>query len=880
MTQAIAWDPTAPFSLSLCPLPTASSDSTNNVPEEKVDQDPTNKATPLSILLSHDGTGIHPIETTCLLSLLESRDAYLQSKEKDATALSIRYRRSLCECLMELQPHPNPNTTDMDTKDHNVDNYESLALIYAMMHLTEIYLLPTKKNGRRIVDKLDDMAGSLTANTIRYLRTHHCSYDVNSPAVVELLEMDQPEYYVPSTIIDEPLFVGPFREPYYNLVLHLINLGQLSNAWGVLTRHSSCRRAEEEALRGEAISKEGEGWSLLRAILLSAPLPGGRGEEDDSGLVGEDEEDGDDGEEVDLEANDLLMPEVPRSSYCLWEAHPKAANLQRAERLRNKCLGLGVDPLAEDVQVYPEVYSENVALNVFYAWQRTAKSHMVPNRIGGYQCGALFTRFPQLEQICGVLLGHTISSGDWAEMLISELVYSRPSINPADIAIRARVHMTSCGVVDGVQESMVLKVMEGNAAEVISSMFSFGGASGAALPAVLVRSKSRSGDFFMYQTDLVCGCNLQTSLISNLLIDSGVMALPVLETEILLSAAEAILSSFSIRGQADVGVRTAVRLLLPHSPPKRIGEEICYEPRIAAIIYETISHRFPQSDAEALGLLNLCEEMINRGSARIADACESLAFCRATQHASNRNASKCMYWLMRGIEVMTVWLPEDYRRSLGFACRRHFDALCEESADGLLSCLAAVSRSNGDDQEKLTRTTGLALNRASTVLQAVLDDDSMTTPLKDSVEVALLYHIVEIANEQAESNNEKVAAHIVSCLEEQPSGGAAITLANSKMYFKLLQIAASILSEEEKTSDDSMSSASCAFTSSGLHILMVMFWEGKTSEHTDYFAAVQLMLCKGLMRALATAGSQVEVKQAARVLSLEDEVALMLGASV
>lgn len=390
----------------------------------------------------------------------------------------------------------------------------------------------------------------------------------------------------------------------------------------------------------------------------------------------------------------------------------------------------------------------------------------------------------------------------------------------------------------------------------------------------------------MHQADFFGGCDLQTSLIIDLLVDSRVLAASVLQTEILLSAAEAILSSFSIRGQADVGVRTAVRLLLPHSPPKRIGDEICYEPCIAAMIYQTVSHRFPQSDSEAQGLLNLCEEMINRGSARIADACESLAFCRATFHASKDDISKHMYWLMRGIEVMTTWLPEDYRRALGFASRRHFDTMCEESADGLLSCLAAVSCSNGDDREKLTEATGLALERASTVLQSVLDDGSMTAPLKDSVEVALLYHIVQIANEQAENNHKKVAAQIISCLEEKPSVGAAITVANSKMYFKLLQIAASILSEEETaSSDNSMSSASCAFSSDGLHILMVrlnqvMFWEGESSNRTDYFTAVQMKLCNGLMRALATAGLHAEEKKDAGVISLEDEVALMLGAAV
>jgi hypothetical protein len=59
-----------------------------------------------------------------------------------------------------------------------------------------------------------------------------------------------------------------------------------------------------------------------------------------------------------------------------------------------------------------------------------------------------------------------------------------------------------------------------------------------------------------------------------------------------------------------------------------------------------------------------------------------------------------------------------------------------------------------------------------------------------------------------------------------------------------------------------------------------MFWEGESSDQTCYFTALQMKLCNGLMRALATAGSHAEEKKDAGVVSIEDEVALMLGAAV
>jgi hypothetical protein len=260
------------------------------------------------------------------------------------------------------------------------------------------------------------------------------------------------------------------------------------------------------------------------------------------------------------------------------------------------------------------------------------------------------------------------------------------------------------------------------------------------------------------------------------------------------------------------------------------------------------------------------------------------------------------------MEVMSVWLPEEYRRTLGFACRRHFDSLCEKSADELLLFLVAtrcILDENGG--EMVTEVTARAFRKASTVLEAVMQDDSMASVLKGHVEGNLLYHVVNIAVQQAKNDNAQAAAHIIHCLEERcinegtQGGGAVTTLANSGMYLRLLQIAVAILDDEEQSTHGQMEFTTSAFSVHGVHILMarmtqVLFWEGvsvpndalnemmlKSSERANYLSAMRLILCKGLMRAFATnsgVDSSKDKDKIVKNLSLEEEVAMMLSPSV
>lgn len=389
-----------------------------------------------------------------------------------------------------------------------------------------------------------------------------------------------------------------------------------------------------------------------------------------------------------------------------------------------------------------------------------------------------------------------------------------------------------------------------------------------------------------------------------------------IQTELLLLSAEAIVSSFSVKGQCNVGVRAAIDLLLPYSLPKRAESspagknsttnwDIVYEPQIAAMIAQVLSHRLPATDAEARDLLKLCEDTVRLGSIPIADACESLAFSRASHYKSNGIYPREVYWLLRGMEVQSSWLPSDRRRRLGFASRRHFDSLCERSANALISTLsiaAIANLSNAGVTETQEKEMSRVLKVAADVLEGILQDDIMAQVLKGHVEANLLKYSVDIALADAKGETVQVATDMIHCLEErclsEDYGGVVSTLADPLAYSDFLHIAFAILVKEDDVSKGlPMEFAKCAFTVHGMHILMarltqVLAWEGVicvsdespkqlSDARKEYFRAMRLAFCKGLMRTISNeqpaSTKFVTKKKKGGEMSLEEEIELMLS---
>lgn len=372
-----------------------------------------------------------------------------------------------------------------------------------------------------------------------------------------------------------------------------------------------------------------------------------------------------------------------------------------------------------------------------------------------------------------------------------------------------------------------------------------------------------------------------------------------IQNELLLLASEAIISSFSVQGQCSVGVRIAVQLLLPHAPAKRAtrvannkdaspNEEVIYEPRIAAMIAEVLTHRLPSSDAEARDLMAFCEESIRLGSVVIADACESLAFSRAWHHGSNDNLMREAYWLLRGIEIQSCWLPPDRIRRYGYASRRNFDSLCERYANSLISILsigASAKMSESGLSEEQEKTMSSVFKAARNFLDGVVQDDVMAPVLKGHMEANLLKFAVDIAMADAVGDSGQVASSIIQCLEDRclsdDYGGVVSTFADPTMYADLLNIAFAILEKNDKDSRRGpMEFAKCDFTMHGMQVLMARLTQVSSwNVNLPNLMAMREAFCKGLMRLILSIQPTEKTKASKSKhadISLEDEIEIML----
>jgi hypothetical protein len=335
---------------------------------------------------ANDGIGVHPVETSALLKILTS------------SPVQQNYRRVLHSCIDEMMEVEDPL---------NDSSLELLKLLYAVTHLTETHVLQTPT----------------MADTIPYLRHHHMdSLDIN-----DILEKTRhPEE----------------QQAYWTMLRKLVIRGCLEDAWSMLTYHSACQRAFAavdslrdllpiDAHHAQQLEYDRQGFLALRAILESAPLPGGRTDLYDAG---------DDGVEPE-EGNDVpLMSGVRPLDYKLWKTNPHAA------------------------------------LASWRTWQSQIET-----------VSAFLRREPRLLPILQILLGDFSVQvfDDWSEALCAELLYIRPHLRAEDLPIRMARTMESFG--EG--PSVILSILKGDYGAIVESLYTkLGGGSGAALPATMVSS--------------------------------------------------------------------------------------------------------------------------------------------------------------------------------------------------------------------------------------------------------------------------------------------------------------------------------------------------------------------------------------------------------
>jgi len=811
----------------------------------------------LAAFYSDDGVGCNEYETAALIRMLDSRDAAISaagtiggsgSGSGDLRALSREYRRAVRDCMGGWDEHIRSTAADAadaaaaDDAEAGAGNLELLKITSAIIHLSEIYLLPRpaagggNSNTVMMMDIDDDSAnahdanlpGSVTADTVRYLRFNHLPdvYDAigtTAEEVERMINSEQPEHY-------DGDGDGGGGALFWNLVDAHAMRGCLAEAWAVLTHHSAVRRFSAAAARGDldgvgggavgaaaagaaalvddpVLLEDRDAFAMLKGLMFCAPIPGGIDQANDAGLDSDEDDDDEDNAEMmglDEAGGDdytRLVAGVPRDSYKMWDGGDddgaaSGGESGRAGGRRNDAI--------------PGSFHPKAAANRHRTWSALVNDAV--NQSGPLQ--SLTRRIPRIRRLLSILGGRFgdssgVSFRSWDEALVAELLYVRPSIRPIDIAVRAQIAMKRHGLDAGEDDSatavegIVLSVMRGDAGSAVISLQSYGGSSGAALPATMA------------------------SLLCDLLTSAGriqpSMLTYDLQTNLQLSASASILSSFASQSQHSVGVRLSTRLLLPHATPANV--------RVTSTLAETLGRHWPRTDAEASGLLSLCEDLTLRGSVRVADACDSICWCRYQHHASNGMAGGAALWLLRGVDIWSSLRaalqeakgepPSLLEVELAGSSGRRFVTICTETSRALLAELANSS----DDGEALTHHHKIAKD----MLEAIMEGELAHLIRRDQ-SVALLQHVFDIADATVANNNGVIAQNVVNCLDERVDAegdGSVKILAPPSMHANLLSLALDVLEKENAEVDGTVAAqeprSSSSFEVNGIQALMARF---------------------------------------------------------
>mmetsp|Transcript_31749 Transcript_31749/g.38895 ORF Transcript_31749/g.38895 Transcript_31749/m.38895 type:complete len:774 (-) Transcript_31749:125-2446(-) len=209
---------------------------------------------------AHTGIGCNSDETTCLLELLDARDALPSpAKLTDLQRLSERYLTSLqntVERWSERTSSNNEKQSSSSSSSSSSPNLFYLNVISSFTHLSVTYLLTPPRTLQ--------IPGALTSATVTYLKQHFCfspldwdddDGDVDVNSYTAMLNGAHPEY----------------NPSYWPLLNATVSRGDLNDAWAILSRHSRCRACFDE---GDERAHDKIGFELLYKALTEAPLPG------------------------------------------------------------------------------------------------------------------------------------------------------------------------------------------------------------------------------------------------------------------------------------------------------------------------------------------------------------------------------------------------------------------------------------------------------------------------------------------------------------------------------------------------------------------------------------------------------------------------------
>eukprot|EP00590_Aulacoseira_subarctica_P008785 CAMPEP_0172427998 /NCGR_PEP_ID=MMETSP1064-20121228/44441_1 /TAXON_ID=202472 /ORGANISM="Aulacoseira subarctica , Strain CCAP 1002/5" /LENGTH=858 /DNA_ID=CAMNT_0013172519 /DNA_START=74 /DNA_END=2651 /DNA_ORIENTATION=- len=751
------------------------------------------------------GVTCNPFEIKALLEVLDYREEF-QSwviENPDAAnatviqklrTLSSSYRKAVIRLSYFLAAPTAGKEKKFLSEFKSPVAMELLTCMSAVMHLSQIFLLPYPNttavrniNGEEEISLLSNtMPGSLTADTVRYLRAHHLPHKLNAlrsnddvdddkelcETFEEMLSSDQPEYW---GVMTENEF-----SPFWKLVRSLVLRGCLKDAWDVLSHHSSR-------------SNNREGFLHLRAILLSAPLPGGREDKFDYGFQIFSESNDD-------EEEDLIIGDIPYNAYEEWGCTSRHATFENHNNDGGgKAAGL------------------RSAKSFYATWSNHVRIVMESGLKGG-----LLYRIPELRwAVFNVISGSTDSFDGWAEALCAELLYVHPMIRPEDICIRTQVAMDLYG--DKNDENfyvnmLILSIMKMDAGCAIDALHKFGGGSSAALPTTLTA--------LFCDLLVLAGCIpkkiVTSSTIGKMKDDDGILNRKIINLRkyLFLSAAWACEACFRATDDEDdeVGVRFASRVLMLEGTSQA-----------RSALLEILGRCMPASDAEATAWLSLVASSLSVAGDDLSEISSLIALSRARHYLENSQPGGAAFWMLRGAEAENCHLSAKKctNNSRGIATIK-LGAYCVQLASDLLKSVVSPTT-----MEETLVTNRLLI--AQEVVRSIGQDDAISTSI-DGITMSafsFLCNVTDLCSALLQQKYRDVGSKICSCLVDRPAEDAVTTtlpLAHPTFWLDLFSVAYNILKTDELIADQEQKPS---FDVDGIHILMTRLKLLESSFHGD-----------------------------------------------
>jgi len=388
--------------------------------------------------ISDYGIGCNNLELEAIFAVIDAFEHAGNGEKFDMDSVFQKCRQAVTECIFRWR-EDSPSIED----SAKIDKLETT---YAILHLSHVIVpLLGQRNNNPVGSVPFHTHGIATAGMVRCLRYNFIKRWLDDAEELMKLESADSE------------------EAYWPVLQNLVETGCLSTAWELLSCHQLCRAAvraiesPESSMTQEYLERMTDvyrSFTEIREILLFAPIPGGRTDEDDN--IGE-AADG----FLDDEGEFSQPLQLHSGDFRLWETH---ASLY------------GDFPL--DFQASRAKFKVDL-------WRDCIKQASVDSYV--------VRTIPELARIMNIIQGNfeDVQFHSWTHHLIAELIYKQPDIRPDDIVIRAQSIHGAYASPDTESDLLdpVFAIMGGNAVKALELLHQLGGGSRAALPATLVRTR-------------------------------------------------------------------------------------------------------------------------------------------------------------------------------------------------------------------------------------------------------------------------------------------------------------------------------------------------------------------------------------------------------